>query len=373
LENLEVDRLSGWKFYRSWKFWVTVIILALAAIVMMSNWTLMIAAWGIFLSAKDSGIFWWIIGLIFVVQLVSYLLRGDITYLYLKSKGENVTRLEMARRSLEVNFVDHFAVFSAFVGMAYFVPVMAKRGVDEAKSMIAQLILYQMTLIITAMYIIVSVIYLMMRSNVPIGVVITCCLVVFITACLVAGIIYIIVDQDKITRMSLWVARVVNDISSWLTRGEKAEVLPLEKIEGFFENLRKEYYELIKDRKVLSQAFFLMFIVVFLDGALIWLFFASLGYIVDPAVIFIAFAVAGIASTLMVTPGGVGAYEPVMIAFIVAVGGIPIEAAVSGTIFARICLLLITFVFGFVFFEHTIITLDMPSKLRLDKLFERLK
>jgi uncharacterized protein (TIRG00374 family) len=333
----------------------------------------MIAAWGIFLSAKNNGIFWRIIGLIFVVQLISYLLRGEITYLYLRSKDENVTRLEMARRSLEVNFVDHFAVFSAFIGIAYFVPVMAKRGVDKAKSTIAQLILYQMTLIITAMYIIFSVIYLMLRSNVPIGVVISCCLVVFVTVCLVIGIIYIIVDQDKITKMSFLVARVVNNISSRLTRGEKTEILPLEKIKGFFENLRKEYYELIKDGKILSQAFFLMFIVVFLDGALIWLFFASLGYNVNLAVIFIAFAVAGIASTLMITPGGVGAYEPVMIAFIVAAGGIPIEAAVSGTIFARICLLLITFVFGFGFFEHTIITLDMPSKLRLDKLYEQLK
>lgn len=361
-KNSEVVEMSDKQFQFTWKHWVTIITIVLVGTLIVPNWKLMTSAWDIFRNAWNGGTLNWVIlGLVLPVQLVSYLLRGEITYLYLKSSRENVTRLDMARLSLEVNFVDHFAVFSGLAGMAYYVLVMSDRGVTKDKSTMAQTILYLLTLLITAVLILVCVIYLMLQYEIPYGIISASIWTVVATACLISGIIFVIVDQKRITKVSMGISSVVNKLSVWLKRNNADVTISTERIESFFERLRRNYFRFMNDKKVLSWSFLLMLIAVVLDALLVWMFFASLGYFVNPAVIYIAFAVAGLASIFMVTPGGIGAYEPIMIAFLAAAGGIGVDAAIAGTLFARASLLIITLVFGYVFYQDTVIRCSLIS------------
>ncbi len=361
-KNSEVVEMSDKPFQFTWKHWVTIITIVLVGTLIVSNWKLMTSAWDIFRNAWNGGTLNWVIlGLVLPVQLGSYLLRGEITYLYLKSSRENVTRLDMARLSLEVNFVDHFAVFSGLAGMAYYVLVMSDRGVSKDKSTMAQTILYLLTLIITAVLILLCVIYLMLQYEIPYGIISASIWTVVATACLIGGIIFVIVNQKRITKVSLGISSVVNKLSVWLKRNNADVTKSTERIESFFERLRRNYFRFINDKKVLGWSFLLMLIAVVLDALLVWMFFASLGYFVNPAVIYIAFAVAGLASIFMVTPGGIGAYEPIMIAFLAAAGGIGVDAAIAGTLFARASLLIITLVFGYVFYQDTVIRCSLIS------------
>lgn len=91
-----------------------------------------------------------------------------------------------------------------------------------------------------------------------------------------------------------------------------------------------------------------------MDVALIYIAFWSFGVHINPAVIFIAFGLSSIASAISVTPGGAGVYEAVMIAFL-ASAGMPPEVAIAGTLLARVLLMLGTIVFGYVFYQLTII------------------
>lgn len=54
------------------------------------------------------------------------------------------------------------------------------------------------------------------------------------------------------------------------------------------------------------------------------------------------------------TPGGAGVYEAVMVAFLAA-SGVTTEVAIAGTLLARVTLLAGTILFGYLFYQLTII------------------
>jgi uncharacterized protein (TIRG00374 family) len=90
------------------------------------------------------------------------------------------------------------------------------------------------------------------------------------------------------------------------------------------------------------------------DVALIAISFMALGYSVNPAILFVAFGISSVASIVSVTPGGAGIYEAIMIAFL-ASAGVPADVAIAGTLLTRVTLLLGTILFGYFFYQLTIV------------------
>ena len=82
--------------------------------------------------------------------------------------------------------------------------------------------------------------------------------------------------------------------------------------------------------------------------------FWALGIVVDPAILVVAFGVSSVVSVVSVTPGGTGVYEAVMIA-VLAAGGVGQSQAIAGTLLARVTLLLGTIIFGYVFYQMSIV------------------
>ena len=80
----------------------------------------------------------------------------------------------------------------------------------------------------------------------------------------------------------------------------------------------------------------------------------SLGYEVSPAILFVAFGVSSLASAVSATPGGAGVYEAIMIAFL-ASSNVPADVAIAGTLLARVTLVLGTILFGYIFYQLTVL------------------
>jgi uncharacterized protein (TIRG00374 family) len=82
--------------------------------------------------------------------------------------------------------------------------------------------------------------------------------------------------------------------------------------------------------------------------------FWALGASVNPAPILIAYGVASMAGFFIVTPGGAGAYEAIMVAFL-ALAGIESSIAIAGILLTRVILLISTVVLGYAFYQHAIL------------------
>jgi uncharacterized protein (TIRG00374 family) len=87
--------------------------------------------------------------------------------------------------------------------------------------------------------------------------------------------------------------------------------------------------------------------------AIFWVVFWALGSPVNPAPILIAYGLASLTGFFVVTPGGAGAYEAVMI-LVLSIAGMHKSEAIAGIVLSRVIILLITIVAGYTLYQQVV-------------------
>lgn len=337
-------------FRLSVRGWITLITTVLLVAVVIVAWPEIEKAWGMLGSINL-----WILSLLIPVQLFSYYATGGMIFSYLRSKGnlEDFSHWKMARTALELNFVNHILPSGGAAGFSYLTWVLHRHGVSAARSTMAQIIRFALTFVSFVLIMLVAVIVLIINQEIDQVILYVCLLLVVLTVGATVGTIYVIGSRARLTRFADWLTKVVNRFVSFVTRGRRKDTMKAAPVEKFFRELHDDYLAIRKDRKILVRPFIWAAVANLADVALIWIAFWSLGTIVDPALLFVAFGVASIASAVSVTPGGAGVYEAIMIAFL-ASSNVPASAAIAGTLIARVTLVLGTILFGYLFYQLTV-------------------
>jgi uncharacterized protein (TIRG00374 family) len=156
------------------------------------------------------------------------------------------------------------------------------------------------------------------------------------------------------TIFAKWSTTIVNKLVRKLTFGRKRNILKKAKIETFFSDMHDDFVTLRKDKRVLIVPFLWGLLFNAADVALFVITFWALGAPINPAPILIAYGVASVAGFFVVTPGGAGAYEAIMVAFL-AVAGIGSGTAIAGIVLTRVIVLLTTIGLGYFFYQHAIL------------------
>lgn len=335
----------------SFRGWLTIVTLVLLAVVVVAAWPEIVQAWGL-MGEVDL----WILFLLLPVQFFSYYATGGMIFSYLRAKGnlEDMSRWSMTRLALELNFVNHILPSGGAAGFSYLAWVLKKHKVSVSRSTMAQIIRFVLTFASFILLLIVSMVILTFRDKIE---AVTIIIGLALTVAAVLGTwlgVWLIKSNDRLRRFSAWLTKKINGFVRWITRGKKRKVVKEEVFLEFFDGLHDDYLAIRRERKILIKPFIWAAIANILDVALLWIAFWSLGYPLDAALLFIAFGIASIAGAVSVTPGGAGVYEAVMVAFLAASGVTP-EVAIAGTLLARVTLLAGTILFGYVFYQLTII------------------
>lgn len=294
----------------------------------------------------------WILISLIPIQILSYLATGSIIFSYLRAKGslDGLSRLSMARISLELNFVNHILPSGGAAGFSYLGWVLKRFGVSPGRSTIAQAIRYFLTFIAFILLLFVSIIFLAIDNQINRTIVIISISLGIITIAAIIGVLYLMNKRSRIMKFSNWSRKFINKFVSIVTFSKKNNVLHKETVDKFFEEFHDDYEALLRDKKILLRPIGWALIANLLDVALLFVAFWSLGIIINPALLIISFGVSSLASMIPITPGGTGIYEAVMIAFLSSAGVSP-DAAIAGTLLARVSLLLGTVMFGYLFYQ----------------------
>lgn len=334
----------------SFHYFVTVITFILLSLVVFLGRHEIIQAWGLLDSVNI-----WILSLLIPMQLLSYYATAGMIFSYLRAKGDlqKKSHWQMTRIALELNFVHHILPSGGVAGFSYLGWLLHHYGVSISRSTMAQFVRYFVAFIGFVALLIVSVFMLFLDNQINKTIVIIS--VAFVAAAVggTALAVYFIDNRKRLKGASNWITRVVNKLMTKLTRGKKRNTLEYEKVENFFIELHDDWLAIKRDKKILAMPFVWSLATNILDVALIAIAFWSLGAMVNPAILFIAFGISSLAGIVSAIPGGAGVYEAVMIAFL-ASAGVSADIAIAGTLLARVVLLLGTIVFGYFFYQLTI-------------------
>jgi uncharacterized protein (TIRG00374 family) len=330
--------------------WVTVLTLLLLAVVVFLAWPEIIRAAGLLESINV-----WILLLLIPVQFLSYYAAGGMIFNYLRSKGnlKDTSHWEMTRMALELNFVNHMLPSGGAAGFSYLGWVLNRHGVSAGRATMSQIVRFTMTFVTFVTLLVVAVIILILDHHVNQTILLLCGLIAFIAVFGTIAIVWIIASKKNLLKFSGWLTKIVNRIVKFFIRGRKSEFVKPGIIEKFFEDLHQDYLEIRRDKRILIKPFIWGLATNILDVTLLFISFWSLGFVINPAALFVAFGLSSIAGAISSTPGGAGAYEAIMIAFLATTGVQP-EVAIAGTLLARVTLVLGTILFGYLFYQMTI-------------------
>lgn len=299
----------------------------------------------------------WILLLIIPTQVVAYLAAGEMMFSYLRSKGvaEHISPLRQAQMALEMNFVNHTLPSAGVSGMSYMTWRLGHFHVSPGRATAAQLVRYVMGFASFIVLLLLALAFITIDGNINRWVLLISGMIVFFMLGGTLMLVYVIGSLGRIKVVGAWLASVVNAFVKMITFGRKRHLVKEAVIIAFLTEMHEEYLTLRGERRLLLKPFLWGLVFNVFDVMVFVIAFWALGHFVSPAPILIAYGLASIAGFIVVTPGGAGAYEAIMVSFL-ATAGIKPGVAIAGILLARVAVLLGTIVFGYIFYQHTLVT-----------------
>lgn len=290
------------------------------------------------------------------IVMISYFASGEMIFSYLRQKKliKHVNPFSLMRVSLELNFVNHILPSGGASGVAYLNWRMNKLGVPIARATMAQAVRYVAGFMASTVMLGFALIVVTMDGTVNRLIILMSAMLVILMMAGTFGLYFLVSNRRRAEKMASWMTRAANATVRTVTFGRKSTVLNFNKVNSYFGELHDDYIELSHDKKLLFQPFLWGMLYVVMDIAMFWVTFVALGTYVNPATILIAYQLASLMGFIVVTPGGVGAYEAVMVMIVVA-SGIAKPDAIAGVILARVIILLVTIVFGYMLYQEALL------------------
>lgn len=296
----------------------------------------------------------WILALLLPAQAISYYAVGGMIFSYLRSKGEleKTNQFTATRIALELNFVNHILPSGGVSGFSYLNWRLKHLGVKPARATMAQVVRFALTYLAFLVLLSISVLALSIDGTAN-------RFVIYVSSVLATSIVlgtffvvYIVGSYARLHSFAWALTKWVNALAQSLKLPYKFR-LNERRVQRFFEDLHRDYVDLKHERNVLKKPAIWAFIFNIADISMFFIAFAALGVYVNPAMIVIAYGLASVAGFFMLTPGGAGAYEVLMV-WILASAGAPGDATIAAIVLARVLLVIGTIASGYAFYQLAI-------------------
>lgn len=335
----------------SFRAWLSIITLVLIVLLLFLARDELIQAWRLM-----TGVNLWILGLVVPLILLNFYSAGEMVFSYLRQKGRmnRVSIPEQVRMALEMNFVNHALPSGGVSGISYMTWRLGKHGVSASRATMAQAVRFVMGFAGFATLLVLAVLMVTIDGNINRWIIlVSSTLVSLMVGSVVVGI-YFLQDVRRVRKAGVWLTKAINRTVRTVTFGKKRSVVKEAKVVEFMEEMNEDYLELKREKRLLKRPYIWALVFTITDVMVFFVAFWALGAVVNPAPILIAYGVATLAGFAVVTPGGSGAYEALMVGFLV-IAGLTQSAAIAGVVMARMIVLVVTIVFGYILYQDALI------------------
>lgn len=299
----------------------------------------------------------WILLLLVPLQMVVYYAGGEMIFSYLRGKGQikKTRRLELVRIALEGNFVNHILPSGGVSGVSYLSWRLGHLGISPGRATMAQVVRHAASFAAYAVILLVALFAVTVDGTINRWIILASAGIFGSIVTVILLAMYLFSNKHRIDVFGDRIYKFINMIVRKVTFGKKRKLVQQEVIEEFLDDMHHDYLELRHDKKLLVKPLIWGVVYTLADAGLFMVTFLALGELFNPAPILIAYGVASLVGFFVLTPGGAGAYEAIMVTFL-AFAGIAGGVAIAGILLTRIVLLLGTIIFGYYFYQRALTT-----------------
>lgn len=275
----------------------------------------------------------------------------------------------LARISFELNFVNHAIPSGGFAGLGYITWRLKAFGSSVGQTSFMYVLRYSITILANQFQTLVAIAVLLILHAVPdngwwvIG------LTALISLGVVVGLAIIVIvasSRKRITWFAKLVTSTINTVVNALTFGHKRQLLTYATVETYFVDIYKDLTVAKANKRILIHPIMWGIIYSFFEVATYWLVGISMGHPEILPQIMVAEALGSVVGAVMLTPGGVGGYEGVMI-FIMSTLGVDVGLATAVVITTRVVVLVGTIVSGYGFYQNAISKIGKKEREQIMK------
>ena len=275
----------------------------------------------------------------------------------------------LARISFELNFVNHAIPSGGFAGLGYITWRLKAFGSSVGQTSFMYVLRYSITILANQFQTLVAIAVLLILHAVPdkgwwvIG------LTALISLGVVVGLAIIVIvasSRKRITWFAKLATSTINTVVNALTFGHKRKLLTYSTVETYFIDIYKDLTVAKANKRILIHPIMWGIIYSFFEVATYWLVGISMGHPEILPQIMVAEALGSVVGAVMLTPGGVGGYEGVMI-FIMSTLGVDVGLATAVVITTRVVVLVGTIVSGYGFYQNAISKIGKKEREQIMK------
>lgn len=292
---------------------------------------------------------WWLLGLLVVWQLLNYDAYARQIRDLFKILGKSLPYRYLYKVSLELNFVNHVFPSGGVSGFSYFGVRLKEKGVSGAQASLVNLMKFVLVFISFQIFLFLSLIMLSFSGNVNNFVLLIGGSLATIVLVGTIGIAFIIGSKRRINSFFGFITNALNKLIH-VVRPKYPETINTESARKTFEELHENYMILKSDMGALKKPFLWSIVANATEILTLYTVYVAFGHWVNPGAVILAFAVANFAGFISVLPAGVGIYETLMTAVLVA-GGIPAAVSLPVTVMYRVVSMTIQIIPGYYYYH----------------------
>ncbi len=273
----------------------------------------------------------------------------------------------LARISFELNFVNHAIPSGGFAGLGYLTWRLKGFGSSVGQTSFMYALRYAITILANQFQTVVAIVILIAAGKIEDGAWWVAGLATAICTGIVVALVAVVVIASSKKRIN-WFVRIstkfINSVVKTVTFGRKKQVLKFATVEEYFLDIYRDLMVARSNKKILIHPIVWGVIYSFLEVATYWLVGISMGHPWILPQIMVAEAIASVIGAVMLTPGGVGGYEGVMI-FVMSVLGVDAGLATAVVITTRVVVLVGTIVSGYGFYQNAISKIGKKERQKI--------
>ena len=276
----------------------------------------------------------WILLLLIPIEVLNYHAQAKLYQRLFMAVDGRLSYWSLLKLSLELNFVNHVFPSGGVSGISYFGFRLREHGVKATRATLVQTMKLILLFVSFELLLFFGIFMLAVTGRVGdivilIGSVLTM-MVLFGTAIFV----YIIGSQARIHAFFTGATILLNRVIR-LVRIKRVDVINVNKARAVFEDFHQDYLLLQSHYRELQAPFWWAFVANLTEVLAIYVVYVAFGAWVNIGAVILAYSVANFAGLVSVLPGGVGIYEALMTAVLVA-AGVPARLSLPVTVMYRV-------------------------------------
>lgn len=290
--------------------------------------------------------------LIIPVEFLNYDSYARLYRSLFATLGKKVKYWPMYKLTLEFNFVNHILPSGGISGISYFNVRARAEGISTASSTVAQVTRLFLLFASFQPLLILGVFFLALRGHTNnLIMVIASSLITLLIVGIFLGL-YVIGSRRRINSFLTLITKILNWLIH-LVRPRYPETINISRAQSTFNELHDNYVIFRSNLPALKMPFIYMLIANITEIAALYVVYIAFGEFVNVGAVILAYAVANFAGLISVLPAGIGVYEGLMTAVLVATG-IPAELSIPVTVMYRVLNMATQLTPGYYFYQKAI-------------------